>query len=744
MPTVGESFKRVDAVGKVTGQTLYPGDLIQPDMLHMKILFAGKPHARVLRLDSEQARSHPGVIAVFSSRDVPVNEYGLITRDQPVLVGPGSDKRGADVAHFEGDQIAVVVAETEKAASDACNLIEIEWEDLPVVTDPRVAMRPDAPLLFPSTGTNVLQHNRVRKGDVDAVWEQCEAIVEDCYCTPWQEHAYLAPEAGIAYIDQQGCVIVEVAGQWAHEEQEQIAHALGLPLDQVHVMHPAIGGAFGGREDMSVQIVLALAALRLSQRGIRRPVKIIWSREESIKAHHKRHPYFIHAKWGADNHGKILVAECELIEDAGAYAYTSAKVLGNATLMCTGPYEIPHVKVDAYAVYTNNVPGGAFRGFGGPQAAFVAETQINKLAENLGIDPIEMRLRNLIEEGSVGSFNEVLPPGVTIKQVVRKCAEKSDWHRPFIRDGSPTNLVQGRGFACGFKNIGFSFGHHEECWAKIELHGRAEIQRAVLYNSGSDVGQGAHTVMVQMAAEALGVPFRNVELGLANTATSGDSGSASASRMTFMVGNAILGAAKAALQEWHNEERPAVGTYTFEPRRTSALDPQTGQCDPNITYGYVAEYVEVDVDTETGHVRVTNVICADDVGKAINRQQVEGQIEGAIVQAHGYTVLENLIIRDGYIRTPYFSNYLIPTVLDVPDQVHSLILEYPDPQGPWGARGMAEMPYLPYAPAVIAAVHNATGVWFNEFPLTPERVLSGLNDSMGSRVHGISSGSVLS
>lgn len=732
MTTIRESLRRVDSVGKVTGETLYPGDLIRPDMLHMKILFAGRPHARVLRVDVRQAQLYPGVVAVFTARDVPVNEYGLIIRDQPVLVGPGSDNSWGDVARFEGDQVALIVAETEKAASAARDLINIEWEELPVITDPIAAMSPDAPMVFLGMDTNILKHNRVRKGDVSANWEKCSAIVEGHYQTPWQEHAYLAPESGIAYIDNQGRVTVEVAGQWIHEEQEQIAHALGLSLDQVRVIHPAIGGAFGGREDMSVQIVLALAVWQLSQQGINRPVKIIWSREESIRGHHKRHPCYIRAKWGADAQGKVLASECDLIQDAGAYAYTSTKVLGNATLMCTGPYQISHVKVDAYAVYTNNVPGGAFRGFGGPQGAFAAEAQINKLAEQLGIDPVEMRLRNLVEEGSVGSFGSCLPVGVTIKQVVRQCAEKAEWSKAFPRNETSEHIVQGRGFACGFKNIGFSFGHPEGCWAKIELHGGSEIERVVLYNAGADVGQGAHTVMAQMTARAIGVPLNKVSLGVADTTNTGDSGSASASRLTFMSGNAIIGAADDALQQWREEERPAIGIYRFKPRITSELDPQTGECDPNITYGYVAEYVEVEVDTETGHVRVTDVICADDVGKAINIQQVEGQIEGAIVQAHGYTLLENLIITDGLIQTPYFSNYLIPTVLDVPDRVQSLILEYADPQGPWGARGMAEMPYLPYAPAVIAALHDATGVWFNEFPLTPERVLSGLKDAMAA------------
>jgi len=732
---VGQSAARIDAMGKVTGQTLYPGDLVLPGMLHTKMLFAGRPHARVKRLDTSKAEAVPGVVAIFTARDVPQNEYGLIVPDQPVLIGPGSAKIGGDVVRFVGDQIALVVADTEKAAARARDLIHVEWEDLPVVTDPREAMKEGARLLFPEKGTNIFCRYRIRHGDVEAAFKQCAVVVEGYYETPWQEHAYLQPEAGLAYIDEAGCVTVQVAGQWTHEDQEQIAHALGLPLEQIRVIYPAIGGAFGGREDMSVQIVLALAAWKL-----RRPVKIVWSREESIVGHHKRHPFYIRAKWGADRDGKVLAAESELVQDGGAYAYTSTKVLGNATLCCSGPYEIPNVKVDSYSVYTNNIPGGAFRGFGGPQGAFAAEGQMNKLAAALGMDPVEIRARNVVREGSILSVGTPLPKGVSMPQVLEKCAEaggwkkvEGKWQRPAAKgnEGKEGNKGKRRGigFASGFKNVGFSFGAPEQCTATIKLEGKSEIERATLYHAGADCGQGAHTVFMQMAAEALGLGLAKIQVVVSDTATSGNSGSASASRMTFMAGNSIRGAAEAALKKWQDEERPAVATYQYRPPKTTPYDPETGHSDPNFTYGYVAEVVEVEVDTATGHVRVLNVICADDVGKAMNPQLVEGQIEGAIVQAHGYAVLENFAHANGYVQTQYLSTYLIPTVLDVPDTVKSVILEYPDPIGPWGARGMAEMPYLPYAPALIAAVKDAIGIEFQKFPLTPERVLWALKHS---------------
>ena len=408
-------------------------------------------------------------------------------------------------------------------------------------------------------------------------------------------------------------------------------------------------------------------------------------------------------------------------------------MLGNATILCTGAYNIPNVKVDAYAVYTNNVPTGAFRGFGGPQGLFEAEMQINLLAEALQIDPVEMRMRNLIKEGDLLSVGTPLPKGVSIEKVLEKCAlsagwQKTEmgWRKPEINPGEYPHRKRGLGIACWYKNVGFSFGAPELCTAKIELFGSAVIEKAIIYHSGADVGQGAHTVFLQMAAEALGVPMDHVHLVASDTAFTPPSGSASASRMTFMAGNAILGAAEKALEKWENEERPAVATFEYRPPATSPLDPQTGKSEPNFAYGYVAEAVETEVDTETGEIILLKVICVNDVGKAINPAIVKGQIEGAVVQAAGYAVLENFIQKGGEVLTRYLSTYLIPSVLDVPREVDSQILEYPDPIGPWGARGMGEMPYLPLVPAIMDAVHDATGIWFNTFPLVPEMVIRGL------------------
>jgi CO/xanthine dehydrogenase Mo-binding subunit len=726
MSIVGQPIQRIDARGKVTGETLYPGDINMPDQAYMKILFAARPHAVVRSIDTSQADALPGVIATFTAKDVPVNEYGLIYNDQPVLCGPGSSKPYTDRVRFIGDQVALVVAETEEIAEKGRKLIQVDYEDLPILTNVEKAMQADALLLHPDRGTNIFCHYRIRKGDVEDGFSKADVIIKGEYHTPAQEHAYLQPEAGIAYIDEEGRVTVKVAGQWTHEDQQQIAHALNIPSDQVRVVYPAIGGAFGGREDMSVQIVLALATWRLHQRGIDRPVKIIWSREESIIGHHKRHPYILRTRWGASKEGKILAAEVDVIADGGSYAYTSTKVLGNATLMCTGPYEIPNVKVDSYAVYTNNLPTGAFRGFGGPQGAFAAETQMNRLAEELGIDRVEIRRKNVLTEGALLSVGTPLPKGVTIDKVVNKCGEEIKRSRIAHQIQENPHLLRGTGFACAFKNIGFSFGAPEQSFATVELKGGAVIEQAILHHAGADVGQGSHTVMVQIAAETLKIPIEKIHLIASDTAFTDDSGSASASRMTFMAGNSIKGACEMALEKWKAEERPAIATYQYKPPRTTPLDPQTGKSEPNFAYGYVAQGVSLEVDTETGLIQLLEVISVNDVGRAVNPVNVQGQIEGGVVQASGYVILENFIQRDGFVLTPLLSTYLIPTVQDVPEHVKSVILEYADPLGPYGARGMAEMPFLPLAPAVIDAMHQATGVWFYEFPLTPERVLRGL------------------
>ena len=723
---IGKSIPRVDARGKVTGETPYSGDLSMDGMLHMKMLFAGRPHARIKGIKTDKAEAAPGVVALYTAKDIPVNEHGLQWQDQPTLCGIGSSKPGADVVRYIGDQVAAVVAATEAEAAAAVKLIDVDFEDLPVLHDPIEAMKPGATRIHEHIGdSNICVHYKIRKGNVDEGFAKADVIVESEYRTPVQEHAYLQPEAGLAYIDEEGRITIACGGQWTHEDQHQVAHSLNLPPESIRVVYPAVGGAFGGREDMSVQIVLALAAWKLQ-----RPVKIIWSRQESIVGHGKRHAIILRAKWGATKDGKVIAIENEIIGDGGAYMYTSNKVLGNSAITSTGAYNIPNVKTDVYGVYTNNVPGAAFRGFGAPQALFMAEMQMNKLAEKLGMDPVEFRLKNALKDGDTMGVGTPSPSPVSVTQCIEAARDTFGWKkgngRQTMDNHRQSTLVRGYGFAAGFKNIGFSFGYQENCWAKIEIRGKSEIEQVVLHHASAEVGQGTHTVMSQMAAEAVGVPFEKVKLISSDSATMGNSGSVSASRMTFMSGNAIRGAAEVALNKWKAEERPAIGEFQYLAPRTTPFDHETGYSTPNFAYAFVAQGIEVEVDTETGHVRVVRVISADDVGKPINPALVEGQVEGAVVQAQGYAVLEDYKTKDGRVLTDQLSTYLIPTIWDIPEKVETVFLEIPDPNGPWGARGVGELPFLTVAPAIGAAIHDATGVWINEFPFTPERVLRAL------------------
>ncbi|MBE2239963.1 MAG: xanthine dehydrogenase family protein [Caldilineaceae bacterium] len=764
MRAVGSSIPRLDAVEKVTGVAVYAGDIDLPGQAWLKIVFAGVPHARIQAIDVSAARAMPGVVAVLTAADVPVNEYGLIMPDQPVLCGLGSTPHAATV-RWEADHVALVVAESQAEAEAAAKAVAIDYTTLPVITDPLAAMAPGAPPLHPyafrypygerDPQSNVLLEYILSNGDVDAGFAQADVVVEHIYHTHAQEHAYLQPEAGVAWVRPDGCIEVTCPGQWMHEERAQIAHALGLPDAQIVVRHATVGGAFGGREDISIQIALALATWKTG-----RPVKTIWSRAESIVGHHKRHPYIIQAKWGATRDGKIVAAQMDLTSDCGAYAYTSTKVLGNSLMAALGPYQIPNVHVVARTVYTNNTPGGAFRGFGGPQGHFAAELQVNKLAEALGLDPVELRMRNLWQEGMTLPTKSPLPPGCTVTEVVAAAAERAGWRRndagvwrrveqaPQLAsapeaapgqniaqqngraltslDATRRRTARGVGLACCFKNVGFSLGFPEHCSAWVELHGQEQIERAVVGCVGAEVGQGAHTLFQLVAAEVLHLDPARVEVRADSTEVTGSSGSTSASRMSFMAGNAIQGAAERALREWQNEERPARAEFIFHPRPTTAYHRETGASDPNITYGYCAQVAEVEVDLDTGHVQVLRLISANDVGRAVNPQQVEGQIEGAIAQAMGWTLMEKYVQRDGRAMSQHLSTYLIPSVLDAPAVVESIILEIPDPQGPLGVRGMAEMPFIPTAPAIAAAIHNATGLWIDELPFTPERVWQAL------------------
>jgi CO/xanthine dehydrogenase Mo-binding subunit len=535
----------------------------------------------------------------------------------------------------------------------------------------------------------------------------------------------MQPEAGIGYIDDEGRVVVHSAGQWAHDDRHQIAHALGLAEDKVRVIYTPVGGAFGGREDISVQLVLCLAAWKL-----KRPVKMVWNREESIRGHHKRHSFYIHHKVGATKDGKITGMEVELVADCGAYASSSTAVLANAVLLSTGPYQVSNVSVDGHVVYTNNLRTGAMRGFGAPQAIFAVELQMSRLAEKLGMDPAVLRMKNVLVEGSTLATNTVVPAGVGIRETLVEVTEAAGWSDkgPQRPPAPARNKRTGVGLACGWKNVGYSFGFAEQATCIAELYGGAKIDRAVIKIGAAEVGQGLSTILAQIAAETLRVPYEAVEMHELDTSVVPDAGSSSASRHSFMSGNAVKGACERVLEAWERGDRPAVVTYQYRPPRTTPYDPTTGECYPNFSYGYASQVAEVEVDMGTGEVALTRVVAAHDTGKTINPETVEGQVDGGVVMAQGWALIEDFVQQDGYIKTRRLSEYMIPTAMDVPRDITSRLLEIADPLGPYGARGVGEMTMMLLAPAILDAIHDATGIWFNKIPVKAEDVLLALTE----------------
>ncbi|MFN2226120.1 MAG: xanthine dehydrogenase family protein molybdopterin-binding subunit, partial [Anaerolineae bacterium] len=457
--------------------------------------------------------------------------------------------------------------------------------------------------------------------------------------------------------------------------------------------------------------------------------KVVWDRKESFRGHHKRHPYYMHYRSAADKDGKLLAVEATLIADIGAYSSSSSAVLNNAVSIAYGAYEVPNVKIDGYNVFTNNIVCGAFRGFGSLQATFGAEMQMAKLADALGMDPVVFRLKNALHEGSVLATQSVIPAGVSVRETLLHAAEAAGWTetgKPQAEAAASGATRRGIGVAAGYKNVCYSFGFPDKSTARCELYGEDGIERAVIKSGVSEVGQGVLTVLAQVAAETLGLDYEQVQVVNEDTSEVPEAGSCSASRLSFMAGNAVKMTCEAALEAWQAGERPVMVERTYRPRPTSMFDPDTGVCDPHVTYGYGTQIAEVEVNTETGEVHLKEVWAAHDVGQAINPLHVEGQIEGAVIQAQGWTLIEDFITQDGQLRTRSFADYCIPTVYDVPDAIHPLILEIADPQGPYGVRGLGEMPMLVLAPAILDAIHDATGVWFERLPVKAEDVLLAL------------------
>jgi CO/xanthine dehydrogenase Mo-binding subunit len=722
--------QRLDIHQKVRGSRKYPQDFNMEDQFYAKVVWSAHPHAIVKKVDITAAEAAPGVVKVLTYKDVPINEYGINIADQHVLAPEGGKVR------WVGDRIAIVVAETQAQAERAAELVRVEYEPLPVVTDPRQAMQAGASLVHEDRESNILHHIPVRKGDVEQGFAQADVIVESYYTTHYVEHAYMQPDAALGYIDDQGRVTVISSCQWPHDDLHQIAHMLDLPEDSLREIVPSVGGAFGGREDMHIQHLAALGAFVL-----RRPIKIIFDREEVTQRTGKRHPFYLRHRTGATHDGRLIAAEVEVISDAGAYASTSIPVLANAATFAVGPYKVPNARVDAYAVYTNNAVTMAMRGFGATQVPMGYEPQMDKLAEALGMDPVELRMKNLLEPGDLAVTGNVMTEETGVKETLRQAAlaagwrqEGERWVKPELGAPSAPHKRRGIGVGIGYKNVGYSLGFEDKSSAHVELTlaESGEIAQALVKIASVEVGQGVLTALAQIAADTLSVDLSKVRMAYLDTANVPDAGSSSASRHVFMSGGAVHRACQAAREKWEAVLRAETGEthvemeYTFRGRSvraTTPFAPETGQCEPHISYSYATQIALVEVDTETGETDILHFWAAADAGKVVNPPMYFGQQAGGVHMGVGYALTEHYIQQEGRPRTRRFSEYHIPTVLDMPRQFQSIAVESaPDPNGPFGATGLGETPTLPTAPAITNAIHDAVGVWIDDLPANAERV----------------------
>lgn len=746
---VGESVRRIDGIPKVKGTFLFGSDLWADEMLWGHTLRSPHPHARIRSIDVAKAVATSGVYAVLLAADVPGKKtYGLEFADQPVLAW--------DRVRYAGEPVALVAAVDAETARRAAGKIAVDYEVLPAVTDMEQALDPGAPQVHDFG--NVLRHIHIVHGDPNA---PADVWVEGYYETGMQDQAMLGPESGLAVPAEDGGVDLYVSTQWLHVDRQQIAPCLNLPHEKVRLTLAGVGGAFGAREDVSMHIHACLLALRT-----RRPVKMSYSREESFFGHVHRHPARIWMRHGAKRDGTLVNVYARILLDGGAYASSSAAVINNASTFAAGPYEVPNALIDGTCVYTNNPPAGAMRSFGAVQACVGYEAQMDKLAKALGMDPVALRLRNAVKPGSVLPTGQVIRGSAPVREVIQRCAALPMPDRvpaagvrdPLSLPGGAGNVTRGEGikrgvgFAVGYKNIGYSGGFDDSAEARVRLSLVPEGPMVEVHSAAAEVGQGLHTVLAQIARTELGI--EHVVLHPADTGV-GSAGSTSASRQTMMSGGAVQLACAAVRDELFERARrrlaatggipsgefrledgqvfagevragavedflrePIERTRTYHHRPTQPLDAR-GQGDVHVAFGFAAERAVVEVDEELGLVRVVQIAAAQDVGRALNPQGVEGQIEGGTAMGLGFALMEELQVRDGLIRNPSFTDYLIPTILDMPPVVSTLI-EEPEPGVPYGAKGVGEMSTIVATPAIVAALRDATGRELNRVPVKPD------------------------
>jgi xanthine dehydrogenase D subunit len=748
---VGDSPTRPDGTLKVTGQFAYGSDLWADDMIWGATLRSPHPYARIKAISIGEALATAGVYAVLTHEDVPgTNRYGLEHADQPVLA--------AEVVRYQGEPVALVAADHPEIARQAAKKIRVEYEPMEPVTDAVAALEADTPSLHP--GGNLVRHLKLRKGSMD---RGADVVVRGSYRVGMQDQAFLGPEAGLAVPDGDGGVDLYVATQWLHVDQRQVCAALGLSPDKVRLTLAGVGGAFGGREDLSMQVHACLLALHTGK-----PVKMVYNREESFFGHVHRHPATMRYEHGATRDGLLTYVRAEIWLDGGAYASSTPAVVGNAGTMGIGPYVVENVHVDAYGVYTNNPPCGAMRGFGSVQTAFAYEAQMDKLAAALGMDPVELRCRNAMALGSEAPTGQIVDSAAPVAELLERVramplpgADARAGERPDLRElpGGVANTTHGEGvrrgvgYAVAYKNVGFSEGYDDYSTARVRLEVLGGDPTVTVQTAAAEVGQGLVTIEQQICRTELGVDH---VVSYPKDTSVGSGGSTSASRQTYVTGGAIqaacqqirervfartqqrLGRTVADLRleagavvsatEGHVAELGEVlggeiieETVQWRHRPTQPVDPETGQGFAHVQYAFAAHRAVVDVDTDLGLIKVVSLDCAQDVGKAMNPDAVLGQIHGGSAQGMGLAVMEEIQVRDGLIRNPSFTDYLIPTILDMP-AMQVDVLEYPDPNAPYGVRGVGEPPTISSGPAIAAAIRAATGLELTRIPIKPEHI----------------------
>ncbi len=748
---IGKPERRVDAFGKVTGKAKFAADYNAGHQLVGKVLRSKHPHARILRVDTARAEHLEGVEAVLVAKDIPGEKvFGIVTKNQAILA--------LDKVRYLGDGLALIAARTKEIAELGLSLIDVEYEPLPIVSDPEQAMMSESPKIHGEDNTFV--HHKVRKGNIEKGFADADFIIERRFKTQFIEHSYIEPEAVLAEPAENGGVKIVGSVQNLFSSRRSVAAALKLDLNKVQIIQATLGGSFGGKDEVMTSMCCRAALLSLKTG---KPVKMVNSREESMLESYKRHPYVLYYKWGAKKDGSITAMENRCIADGGAYASMSSFVTWRSVVQATGPYSCENVKTDVFAVYTNNNYTGAMRGFGSPQVNFAIESMMDELAERVNKNPLEIRLQNGFERGAVTATGQVLDHNVSLKEVLHKAADAIQFSEKWNRYRSTPNAPRKRGIgvACSYRGVSLGAEGTDAAGTIVSV----QTDGSVIVSSGiTDMGQGAQTQMSQIAAEVLGISMDRIQFLNTNTSRIADSGPTVASRGTIMGGSAAKKAAEIVratlldvavamtrrdvqslvlidnylvdtksgqrlasfselVDECFKRGKPMFGFGWFKSPHTS-WDEERGRGEAYFTFVYGANIAEVEVDTETGKVDVMNVVSVHDVGKAINRSSVLGQFYGGVAMGLGYGLLEEFDFDDALPKQLNFDEYLIPTSMDVP-HIIPIIVENEDAAGPFGAKSIGEPSNELAAPAIMNAIYNATGKRITEMPATLERVLLG-------------------